>query len=287
MNSPRCAHGGGTTADFTRRGTPGSTDRGLPFFAIAPLAARRLRSVLAGNFSVVSAAVAVLGGFAACWLVFRAVEKARGGAVKAMARALGLPGRLRALERLGPGYWNAARGDLHPGHGLAVTAFFCGLAVYAVGYLSLSPASGSAFLRDLVPTLAYLVAMTSFLTAILAGVSFFADRWRIPLLAILVLWPIAWATLLPSDRIAHRFDGRWLGCKGAPERCLPQPASALRARLRQERDRADLATIVTASGGGIQAAAWTAQVLTGLQRELGADFTQHRAGECRFRWQRG
>lgn len=85
--------------------------------------------------------------------------------------------------------------------------------------------------------------------------AFFLDRWRIPLILPLTLL-FSLAAFVPSND--HYFAVR----SGATVRSIP-PACVLKQRLSRQRK----IILVAAAGGGIQAAAWTAQVLTGLQAD--------------------
>jgi hypothetical protein len=93
----------------------------------------------------------------------------------------------------------------------------------------------------------------------------------LPLVGVLVAWVSCVNLLHP---MMHEFESRW------DQKALPTATEALAARFpprpATEGGAAPqrILTVVTASGGGIQAAAWTARVLTGLQETLHADFTR-------------
>lgn len=149
----------------------------------------------------------------------------------------------------GPGYL-APNGDLLPGHSFA-TAFLAVYAVvYAYGYIVWHPgtAAGAA-----APALVSLLILATLSIWLLAGLAFYFDRHRLPiLLPVLVTSMVLW-TMSHSD---YYFDlvkptGDWS--------LLEDPAEI--ARKRQH----DLLTVVAVDGGGIQAAAWGARVLTGIQ----------------------
>jgi hypothetical protein len=168
----------------------------------------------------------------------------------------------KLVHRLGPGYENPATGGFLDGHGLA--AAFAGVvtAIYALGWWALDPGRAPAWCAA-VPTAGYVLGLIAVLSSILAGATFFFDRWRVPLVAVVLLWVSVVNLMRPME---HEFEWRWNG--------QPPPAAnrAADARLAQGPPR--ILTVVTASGGGIQAAAWTARVLTGLQEELGPEFTR-------------
>jgi len=95
---------------------------------------------------------------------------------------------------------------------------------------------------------------------VLSFFAFLLDRWRIPLLVPFAILFLV-ASWIPSND--HYFEVR----PGATIRPVP-PAAVLDKRLEKEQLAQGRKIIVVASaGGGIQAAAWTARVLTGLQRD--------------------
>ena len=150
---------------------------------------------------------------------------------------------------LGPGYL-APNGDLLPGHTFATAFLFVYAGVYLLGYFLWHPGTNAG---ANVPALASLLIVATLSIWLLAGLAFFCDRHRVPiLLPVLVTSMILWTTS-HSD---YYFDlvrptGDWS--------LLEDPADI--ARKRQH----ELLTVVAVDGGGIQAAAWGARVLTGIQ----------------------
>jgi hypothetical protein len=100
----------------------------------------------------------------------------------------------------------------------------------------------------------------------LGAVAFFADRFRLPVITCVLL-----AVILP--RMFHLYFGReehYLSTTTAQTYSdLPSPASLLAEKLKAEGDRPLF--IVTATGGGIHAAAWTTAVLRHLELEFEKD----------------
>jgi hypothetical protein len=146
------------------------------------------------------------------------------------------------------------------GHGVAsVLALSATLLWGAIGAITFS---GDIGYPEWVPTLAYVVLLILMLCAILPGITFFFDRYRVP-----VLVPIAAVPLLLS---LYPGTDHFYALRDAEPIAVPSPAEALAAGGR------DRAVVVAVNGGGIQAAAWAAQVLTGLEercrRECGAPF---------------
>jgi len=165
-------------------------------------------------------------------------------------------------RRLGRGYENPATGGFLEGHGLAAALAGVMTLAYVLGQWFLDP--GRFPDRTFaVPTAGYLLGAVAILGSLLAGATFFFDRWRVPIVAIAV----GWVVLLNSVRpIEHEFEWNW--------NAKPVAAANRAAESRLAQGPPRVLTVVTASGGGIQAAAWTARVLTGLQDQLGAGFTR-------------
>ncbi len=144
---------------------------------------------------------------------------------------------------------------LAPGHAQAFgLACASALAFLATGYLA----------RDLhrpmwVSTLAYVLLLQLLLTWLAGFAAFLFDRSRAPLFIFAGAWFVAVNSLIhPWCSTGHAYRTGEL--PAAPARVTPaalfgdEPASI----------------VVAASGGGIQSAAWTARVLTGLDRALPA-----------------
>lgn len=124
------------------------------------------------------------------------------------------------------------------------------------------------------PALMYLLLLLMLLTTVGAGAAFFLDRFRIPLL----LGVLGWLLITVGTKPGHTFEvERVAGGRGGQTVIeMPMPAQTVEPWLaKQKADRPTL-VIVCASGGGIQASAWTASVLTWLQEDsdprLGQDF---------------
>jgi hypothetical protein len=146
-----------------------------------------------------------------------------------------------------------------PGHGFAM------LMSLVSGLFYLAFAFGRYFyLRDIemgrvstvwlpLPTLGSVLMLLGVLCWLLSALGFLLDRYRIPIVVPLAALLIVTAQFPESD---HYFEVRNLTDPAAltPEKALRPPGD-----LPQ-----DTAIVVAASGGGIQAAGWTTQVLTGL-----------------------
>lgn len=151
----------------------------------------------------------------------------------------------------GPGYFTP-HGELLPGHVFAI-AFFCVFAVvYGWGYFRWQPGTetGAA-----VPALVFILVVGILWTWCLAGVSFYLDRFRLPTVLPIVAGSLMIWTVSCSD---HYFT--LAGANG--EQSLLEGPGVVAAERRHP-----LLTVVAIDGGGIQAAAWGARVLTGVQAQ--------------------
>jgi hypothetical protein len=148
---------------------------------------------------------------------------------------------------------------LLPGHGFALLMLGISLAFYltfAFGryfYLRAIEMGQPVELRLPLPTLGSVLILLGTLFWLLSALAFLLDRYRIP-----VLLPIAAILILTAQfpESDHYFEVR-----GLADNTNLSPTDAL---LAPSGINADSAIVVAASGGGIQAAAWTARVLTGL-----------------------
>lgn len=145
-------------------------------------------------------------------------------------------------------------------HTRAFVLFSLTLVVYLLGRELLDPAAPH-YWTDSVPALAYLLLLLILLGWFLPAVSFFFDRFRIPTVLLLVSLAIFFYFVSDTD---HYFELM----EPDAGRSLLEPEEVVRswARLRPEDDFPG-GVVVTASGGGITAAYWTARVLTGLEEE--------------------
>lgn len=153
------------------------------------------------------------------------------------------------------GYFDPYTGLLYPGQWLCVMMFAFTWALYLfIGEWG----------RDIgVPAICYVLLLLILLNWILSALAFFLDRYKVSLLFLGLLFTLASGLTPQSD---HYYSVRSEAPPGAAS-----PASILTAAPRlgpdAEHPRGRVVLVATA-GGGIQAAAWTAQVLTGLQSEL-------------------
>jgi hypothetical protein len=112
------------------------------------------------------------------------------------------------------------------------------------------------------PVLASLLVIFIFSQWFLAGASFFLDRYRIPVVAT-VLALIFLPKLLPIDQ-DHYFEV----IETDRTSTIDTPSLAIEDRVSNSNEPY---IIVTATGGGIRAAEWTAQVMTQLEKRFDED----------------
>jgi hypothetical protein len=176
-----------------------------------------------------------------------------GGARKVLARTTTFLLRIFAvvIKRTPQGFVGPD-GRLWARHVFALFQFVFSLALYALLALVKSRTSGTA---PRVPTLCIVLIVVMLLCWGLAGLSFLFDRYRVPILSLLLAYGWLMSVFPQSD---HFFQS------------YPRPtgpvASVSAARMLEKR-MGNPAIVVAASGGGIQAAAWTARVLAGLKHD--------------------
>lgn len=170
-----------------------------------------------------------------------------------------------------------SRQNLRPGLGLAASFASITLAVYAVCYFLLHPDGP----RIDPPALANVLFMLILLGWILPCLAFFFDRFRVPLLAFLA--GFTFLLYFISD-IDHYYTINKLASQTAVSgKQVEKDAGKEVARFFSARrtvwaqrhpERAPVLVAVASSGGGITASLWTAKVLSELQREFGAEFSE-------------
>ncbi len=109
------------------------------------------------------------------------------------------------------------------------------------------------------PALCSAIMLLTVIWVGLAGVSFFFDRWRVPVL--LILFVIGFITT------HSRYSDHYYDLRPRDPGKRPDAEQVVRAGPKR-------IIVAAAAGGGIQAAAWTAQVLSGLLKQCGPTFAQ-------------
>ena len=167
---------------------------------------------------------------------------------------------------------DVGRPMVYPEHFTAIALFVLFFAVYLI--VGWSPKGFRDVLE--VTALSYLMLLLTVIVWGLTAMSFFFDRYRLPVVFILI--PIYVLSSLTSEDYLFPV----LNPNVEESRLLSSdpltPAMVLDATPKSEEiPGEDYAIVVAANGGGIQAAAWTARVLTGLEEkcrngEFGPEF---------------
>ncbi|NEO54425.1 MAG: patatin-like phospholipase family protein [Okeania sp. SIO3B5] len=186
-------------------------------------------------------------------------------------------GLVKAISFLGQNSSKGAgyidNGILKDNHFDAFVFFIILFAIYIIAFKLFMPSSlPPDKKREEPPALLYVMLLISVSVLLLGSLTFFFDYSRI---SVLFFWVALAATIYRLLNVDHYFI-----LKDAPE--PPEEQKNLTALLQKRLDKQDLeeplakqtVVVVCASGGGIQASGWTAQVLTGLQEELGESFTK-------------
>lgn len=190
---------------------------------------------------------AIVLGLGAVWIQ-RVVHKKERKKDSAFRRGLA---RLARSPMLSAGFLQYTDGGfiVAPGHGVAFGLAAGSIVLYVVV---------GVFTRDvhrpwLASALAYVLLLVLMLTWLAGFVAFLFDRLRLPLVLLLTVWILVVTYVIdymaPTDHVYHtvKLEG------AAPLATVPQLF-----------DETPTPIVVAASGGGIQAAAWTARVMTAL-----------------------
>ncbi|MEH2299153.1 MAG: patatin-like phospholipase family protein [Nostoc sp.] len=169
------------------------------------------------------------------------------------------------------GYINPQTGELSAGHLTAIAYLLIGVVIYITVGLRFKPKSETN--RPEAPALLYVLLIISMVTLFYGGATFYFDYFRIPVLILFIAFSaisyIAFDVnhFFPVNQFKDSED------KKRGDRDSTNFQEVLEKRL-QHQDGERTLVIICASGGGIQAAGWTVQVLSGLQELLGESFTK-------------
>jgi len=132
------------------------------------------------------------------------------------------------------------------------------------------------------PILATVLIMTIALCWFLGGAAFFVDRYRLPVLTVIILVMFL-PRMIHLDRTIEVESGKahWEGqeehylstATTTESATLPTPAGILASHLASWDGKPLI--IVTSTGGGLHASAWTAAILSHLEERLGNEFHHH------------
>jgi hypothetical protein len=172
----------------------------------------------------------------------------------------------RAFAALGSSGYVDTNGHLFPEHCFAIVLFLLSLLVYAVLGLFKRSRRGRP---SGVPTIAYLLLLTMLAAWVLPALSFALDPYHVPVLIALIGWLVI---VSRSPQTDHFFNTRPISYHrnslDDAEQRAPSPAEVLAFPQNGK------VILIAASGGGIQAAAWTARVLTGLEEKSKGKFAR-------------
>ena len=181
----------------------------------------------------------------------------------------------RWLEPFGPGYTRRVpeTGEvvLAPGHGQS--ALWLGIALVAYLYSYHGLLSGRHLPTETGPfsALFFYLVLVILLHGLLTGLSFLLDYYRIPVLLGMIGFSIISSSLFDTEHVYELKPAYNPAVAAAP---VPQPDLELTTLFDDWHAPRRTLVAVSAAGGGIQAAAWTAQVLAGLDEIYGPDFTR-------------
>ena len=166
-------------------------------------------------------------------------------------------------------------GRIRSGHQVAATALFLELAVYVSLGFALRP---DYVLPEHEPAaLFFALFLIMLLTWFFTGAAFFLDAARVPVLSTVLILSVLSGTLARTDhqfkvtRSAASSESAEFGAGSVA------PADVVREwQAARKKTANDPVIVVATAGGGIRAAAWTTQVLTGLENE-GQDLAKYQS----------
>jgi hypothetical protein len=114
------------------------------------------------------------------------------------------------------------------------------------------------------PVVASILVVLLLGTSAFAGLAFWADRYRIPVLTIALV--LVTLTNLRGMRVDHQFEASAHEALTG-DKAPPTPTQVLKA-VEPDKDGVRPLIIVTSTGGGIHAAMWTAEILSLLEKNF-------------------
>jgi hypothetical protein len=173
---------------------------------------------------------------------------------------------------------HSRQGYIYPKTGLAIDhinalAFLIVLlAVYVFVFIFFKPRPVSN--QREASALFYVTLIISISTLLLGNLTFYFDYFRV---SVLFFWLVTAGLMYWLFQVDHFFDLQPDTITDKANNLELQDFKLVidkRLQHQQQLGQEKTLVVVCASGGGIQAAGWTTQVLTGLQGELGTSFTQ-------------
>jgi hypothetical protein len=164
----------------------------------------------------------------------------------------------------GDGFLEMGTRKIRDGHVLAWVAWSESFGLYVIIGVSKYTRLGYP---TYVSTLACVLLLALMLCWMAAGVAFFVDRYRVPILAPLLLLPFVTSACPSADHFYRTFTDS--------HGYSPPPADVMNVNKNP-------VIVVATTGGGIQASAWTARVLVGIDRALQPEFGDTFSGSIRM-----
>ncbi|MBE9200516.1 MULTISPECIES: patatin-like phospholipase family protein [unclassified Nodularia (in: cyanobacteria)] len=164
------------------------------------------------------------------------------------------------------GYIGTEKQQLLEGHLGSFAFFIVALILYVFIGLIFQPQAKPD--QKEAPALMYVMLIIMMIAPLSGSLTFYFDYYRFPIFLPFVVFV---ALMYSLFRVNHFFE---LKDDNGEKPSLDDLKKAIDKRLEHQGNDEKTLVVVCASGGGIQAAGWTVQVLTGLQEELGDSFTK-------------
>ncbi|NCS46025.1 MAG: patatin-like phospholipase family protein [Microcystis aeruginosa BS11-05] len=155
------------------------------------------------------------------------------------------------------------------GHLSNIAFFIVAFIVYGIIGLKFQPQSQPSDQKKEAAALMYVMLILMMIAPLSGSLTFYFDYYRVP---VFLLFVVIVALMYALFKVDHFFE---LNLNEANNHDPNDFKTAIEKRLEyQGKEKEKTLVVVCASGGGIQAAGWTVQVLTGLQDMLGNSFTK-------------
>lgn len=167
------------------------------------------------------------------------------------------------------GYINPGTQQFLKGHLSNIAFFIVAFIVYGIIGLIFQPQSKPSDRKKEAAALMYVMLIIMMIAPLSGSLTFYFDYYRVP---VFLLFVVIVALMYALFKVDHFFE---LNLNEAKKYDAEDFKKAIEKRLEyQGEEKEKTLVVVCASGGGIQAAGWTVQVLTGLQDMLGNSFTK-------------
>ncbi len=155
------------------------------------------------------------------------------------------------------------------GHLSNIAFFIVAFIVYGIIGWKFQPQSQPSDQKKEAAALMYVMLILMMIAPLSGSLTFYFDYYRVP---VFLLFVVIVALMYALFKVDHFFE---LNLNEANKYDPKDFKKAIEKRLEyQEEEKEKTLVVVCASGGGIQAAGWIVQVLTGLQDMLGNSFTK-------------